>query len=55
MFSSWRDSRNAGLTRETFLACIQTMGAMPDLVMYLQEKHEFSYLLMGKLAFNPIL
>ena len=54
MFFSWRDSKNAGLTRETFLACIQTMGEIPDLAMYLQEKHGFSYLLTGKLASDPI-
>ena len=41
MFVSWRDSKNAGLIRETFLACIQTIGAIPDLAMYLQEKHGF--------------
>ena len=54
MFVSWKDSKNAGLTRETFLACIQTMGAIPDLAMYLQEKHGFSYLLTGKLTSDPI-
>ena len=54
MFVSWRDSKNDGLTRETFLACIQTMGAIPDLAMYLQEKHGFSYLLTGKLISDPI-
>ena len=54
MFVSWRDSKNTGLTRETFLACIQTMGAIPDLAMYLQEKHGVSYLLMAKLTFDPI-
>ena len=53
MFVSWRDSKNAGLIRETFLACIQTMGAIPDLAMYLQEKHGF-YLLTGKLTSDPI-
>ena len=42
MFFNWRDSKNAGLTRETFLACTQTMEAIPDLATYLQEKHEFS-------------
>ena len=41
MFVSWRDSKNADLTRETFLACIQTIEAIPDLAMYLQEKHRF--------------
>ena len=30
------------------------MGAIPDLAMYLQEKHGFSYLLTGKLASDPI-
>ena len=53
MFVNWGDSKNAGLTQETFLACIQMMGMIPDLVMYLQEKHGFSYLLMGKLTSDP--
>ena len=53
MFVSWGDSKNAGLTRETFFACIQTIGAIPDLAMYLQEKHGFSYLLTGKLTSDP--
>ena len=30
------------------------MGAIPDLAMYLQEKHGFSYLLTGKLTSDPI-
>ena len=30
------------------------MGAIPDLAMYLQEKHGFSYLLTEKLASNLI-
>ena len=54
MFVSWRDSKSAVLTRETFLACIQTMEAIPDLAMYLQEKHGFSYLLTEKLTADPI-
>ena len=54
MFVRWRDSKNAGLTRETFLACIQTMGAIPDLAMYMHEKHGFSYLWMGKLTSDSI-
>ena len=29
------------------------MGAIPDLVMYLQEKRGFSYLLTGKLTSDP--
>ena len=53
MFVSWGDSKNAGLTRETFFACIQTIKAIPDLAMYLQEKHGFSYLLTGKLTSDP--
>ena len=53
MFVSCGDSKNAGLTRETFFACIQTIGAIPDLAMYLQEKHGFSYLLTGKLTSDP--
>ena len=54
MFVSWRDSKNAGLTRETFLACIQTMGVIPDLAMYFARKAWISYLLTGKLTSNSI-
>ena len=30
------------------------MGAIPDLAMYLQEKHGVSYLLTAKLTSDPI-
>lgn len=57
IFVKWKASGNAGLTSETFLACIESMGAVPELTAkntYLQKKHRFLYLLPGKLMFDPI-
>ena len=34
-FVQWKSSRNSGLTQETFAACIQSMGAIPELALYL--------------------
>ena len=42
IFTSWRDSGNAGLTKETFLACIQSIGAMIELTSYLHLSIGFS-------------
>ena len=50
----WQQSRNAGLTSETFMACIQTMRAVTEMVQYLQDKHGFIYVLSGKLMSDPI-
>ena len=41
IFERWRSSRKAGLTSETFTACIQTMSAIPKLAAYL-VKNQFS-------------
>ena len=54
IFIKWKLSRTAGLTSETFTACIQTMGAIPELATYLQERHGFSYVLTGKFMSDPI-
>ena len=39
----WKESGNAGLTKETFLVCIQSMGAMVELASYLHKRHGFRY------------
>ena len=54
IFTKWKKSGNAGLTRETFLACIQSLGAFLELAKYLQQKHGFSYVLAGKFTSDPI-
>jgi len=54
IFEQWQSSRRAGLTTETFTACIQTMRAIPKLAAYLVEKHNFKYLLSGKIMSDPI-
>ena len=54
IFIKWKLSRTAGLTSETFTTCIQTMGAIPELATYLQERHGFSYVLTGKFMSDPI-
>ena len=53
-FEDWRESKRAGLTPETFLACLQTTKSIPKLADHLQKKHGFSYLLPGKLMSDPI-
>ena len=54
IFTSWRDSGNAGLTKETFLACIQSIGAMIELTSYLHRRHRLQYILPGKFMSDPI-
>ena len=54
IFEKWKKSRNAGLTSETFMACIQTMRAVTEMVEYLQDRHGFTYVLSGKLMSDPI-
>ena len=54
IFKEWQKSGNSGLSAETFLACIQTMTAVPALAAYLQEQHGFKYLLSGRLMSDPI-
>ena len=36
------------------MACIQTMTAIPDLVQYLNQKLQLSYILPGKFTSDPI-
>ena len=54
IFEDWRESKRAGLTPETFLACLQIIKSIPKLADHLQKKHRFSYLLPGKLISDPI-
>ena len=54
IFHNWQESSNSGLTSQTSMACIQTMGAVLALSEYLQSKHGFQYLLTGKLLSDPI-
>jgi len=54
IFTEWKTSGRAGLSTETFTACIQSMGALQDLAIYLQEKHNLSYVLPGKLMTDPL-
>ena len=54
IFRQWKQSGLAGLTDQTFLACIQTMSAVPELAQYLHEKFDFCYILTGKFTSDPI-
>ena len=49
LFEKWQQSGNIGLTKETFLACKQTMDAIPKLAFHIIKNHRFSYILSGKL------
>ena len=49
IFVKWKESGTAGLTNETFTACIQTMNALPELV-----KHGFSFVLFEKFMSDSI-
>ena len=52
--TSWRDSGNAGLTKETFLACTQSIGAMIEQTSNLHRQHRLQYILPGKFMSDPI-
>jgi len=54
ILEQWKKSGNIGLTPETFIACIQSIGAIPELAKYLIEKHDFKYVLTGKLMSDPL-
>lgn len=54
IFKQWKASGQAGLTSETFTACIQSMEAMMDLARHLISHHGFSYILPGKFTSDPI-
>ena len=54
MFEAWKKSKRPGLTAETFLACIQSMRALPMLAEYLIQEFNFEYVLLGKFCSDPI-
>ena len=54
IFDEWKQSGLSGLTSETFLACTQTIGAIPELVKYLNAQHQIDCVLPGKLLSDPI-
>ena len=54
IFIQWKESGYAGLTDQTFLACIQTISAVPELVLFLHRKFGFNYILPGKFTSDPI-
>ena len=54
IFQEWKQSGKAGLTTETFTACIQSMTAIPALAEYLLHEHGFDYVLSGKLMSDPL-
>ena len=47
-------SGNAGSTKETSLACLQSIGSMIELVKYMHTTHNFAYVLPGKYMSDPI-
>ena len=51
---AWKNSNLVGLTKETFMACIQSLQAMVSLSKYLISCHDFSYVLPGKFCSDPI-
>jgi len=51
---SWKSSGLAGLTKETFTACIQSIKAMVSLAEYLIFQHDFLYVLPGKFCSDAI-
>ena len=53
-FVKWQQSGCSGLTEPTFLACIQTMTAVPKLALYLHQKLKLPYILPGKFTSDPI-
>ena len=54
VFVKWKESGCSGLTNQTFLACIQTMTAVPKLAQFLHEKLKLKYVLPGKFTSDPI-
>ncbi len=53
---TWREQGNGenSLTRETFIATIQSAEAIPEVVKYLTEEKGLSYVLTGKLQSDPL-
>ena len=54
IFENWKQSGNSSLTSETFLACTQSISAIPELIKYLKLEHGIEYVLPGKLLSDPI-
>lgn len=54
VLKQWKSSGRAGLTKETFTACIQSIEAMSALAEYLLKSHGFQYVLPGKFSSDPI-
>lgn len=54
ILKNWRSSHLPGLTSETFLACTQSMTALPMCASHLIEHHGFEYVLSGKFLSDPI-
>ena len=54
IFDEWKQSGLSGLTSETFPACTQTIGAIPELVKYLNAQHQIECVLPVKLLSDPI-
>lgn len=49
-----KDSGMKGLTKETFMAMVQTTSTLPELALYLLEKKDFSFVLLGQLQSDPL-
>jgi len=47
-------SGKQGLTRETFLAILQTTKALVKLTKYLLEEEDFAYVMLGHLQSDPL-
>ena len=50
----WEDSKQKGLTKETFCAMKQTCGSIVPLATYLLIEKKFEYVLLGQLQSDPI-
>ena len=54
IFKNWKSSGQAGLTQETFTACIQSLEVMIVLADHLLKNHSFIYVLPGKFCSDPL-
>ena len=54
LFKKWNLSGQRGLTKETFLAYIQTIKAMLALTKHLFKKYDFKYVLPEKFVSDPL-
>lgn len=53
IFEEWQQSGQAGLSPDTFTACIHTITAALALSQYLQSRHGVEYFLPGKVMSDP--